>query len=158
MCPSHPGTHEYHIYHINVHTRHWHRGGQAGYLHGVWASRSPMTALVVVHTHIISWVLDIPSPLSPSSIWVRVSVLYVRRCYRFSGLHAFHSSGDVADGKRRRRIAVFMAYNATASSALALVQCSGHWARHIRSKSTYCGSNLYLPKTRHKCLTTRLNG
>jgi hypothetical protein len=109
--------------------------GEAGSLHGVGVSRSPVTALVVAHTPATSRVLDIPSPLSPSSFWVRVSVS-VRRCYRFSGLYAFNSSGDVADGKRRRRIAVFMAYNATASSALALVQCSGHWARHIRSKST----------------------
>ena len=81
-------------------------------------------------------ILDIPSPLSASSFWVRVRV-GVRRCYRFSGLYAFHSSGDVAVGIRRRRIAVLMAYNATASSTLALVQCSGHWAHHIRSKSAY---------------------
>ena len=81
-----------------------------------------MTAPVVAHTPIISRVLDIVlSPLSPSSIWVRVRVR-VRRYYRFSGLYAFHSSGDVAVGIRRRRIAVLMAYNATASSTLALPQ------------------------------------
>jgi hypothetical protein len=100
--------------------------GEAGYLHGVWASRSPVTALVVAHTPIISRVLDIPSPLSASSFWVRVRVS-VRRCYRFSGLYAFHLSGDVAVGIRRPMIAVLMAYNATASSTLALLQCAGHW-------------------------------
>ena len=126
------------IYHLNMHTRYYIGIGEAVYLHGVWVSRSPVTAPVVAHTPIISMVLDIPSPLSPSSIWVRVRVSG-RRCYRFSGLYmyAFHSSGDVADGIRRRRIAVLMAYNATTSSTLVLVQCSGHWAHHIRSKSTY---------------------
>ena len=78
------------------------------YLHGVWASRSPVTTLVVAHTPIVGKVLDIPSPLSASRIWVRVRVS-VRRCYRFSGLYAFHLSGDVAVGTRRPRIAVLMA-------------------------------------------------
>ena len=110
--------------------------GEAGYLHGVWASRSPVTALVVAHTPIVSWVLvlDIPSPLSASSFWVRVRV-GVRRCYRFSGLYAFHSSGDVVDGIRRPRIVVLMACKAPASSTLALLQCAGHCGCHIRSKS-----------------------
>ena len=110
--------------------------GEAGYLHGVWASRSPVTALVVVYTPIISRVLDIPSPLSPSSFWVRVSVS-VRRCYRFSGLYAFHSSDSVAVGIRRPRIVVLITYKATTSSTHALLQCAGHWGCHIRSKSTY---------------------
>jgi hypothetical protein len=110
--------------------------GEAGYLHGVWASRSPVMALVVAHTLIFSRVLDIPSPLSVSSIWVRVSVS-VRRCYRFSGLSAFHSSDSVVVGIRRPRFVVLMTYAATASSTHALLQCcSGHWAHHIRSKST----------------------
>ena len=85
-----------------------------------------MTAPVVAHIPIISRVLDIPSPLSPSSLWVRVSVS-VRRCCRFSGLYAFHSSDSVPVG---------IAYNVTASSTLALLQCTGHWAYHIRSKPT----------------------
>ena len=108
---------------------------EAGYLHSVWVSRSPVTALVVVHTPASSKVLDIPSPLSPSSFWVRVSVS-VRRCCRFSGLYAFHSSGDVAVGIRRPRIVVLMSYKATTSSTPALLQCAGHWVHHIRSKST----------------------
>jgi hypothetical protein len=134
MCPSHPGTHEYHNYTTSICTP-----GigteEAGYLHGVWASRSPVTALVVAHTPIVGKVLDIPSPLSASRIWVRVRVS-VRRCYRFSGLYAFHLSGDVAVGTRRPRIAVLAAYNATASSTLALLQCAGRLGHHIRSKST----------------------
>ena len=95
-----------------------------------------MTALVVAHTPAFSRVLDIPSPLSPSSFWVRVRVS-VRRCYRFSGLYAFHSSDSVAVGIRRPRIVVLMSYKATASSTHALLQCAGHWVHHIRSKSTY---------------------
>ena len=109
----------------------------------VWVSRSPVTAPVVAHTPIISRVLDIPSPLSTSSIWVSVSVS-VRRCYRFSGLYAFHSSDSVAVGIPQRRIAVLMAYNTTASSTLALLQCSGHWAHHIRSKNTHLRMTLEL--------------
>ena len=94
----------------------------------------PVTALVAAHTPIISRLLDIPSPLSVSSIWVRVSVS-VRRCCRFSGLYAFHSSDSVAVGIPRRRIAVLMSYKTTASSTRALLQRVGHWAHHIRSKS-----------------------
>ena len=63
-------------------------------------------------------------------------IISVRRCYRFSGLYAFHSSGDVAVGIRRPRIVVLMAYKAAASSTLALLQCVGHWGCHICSKST----------------------
>ena len=37
-------------------------------------SRSPVTAPIVAHTPITSRVIDIPSPLSPSSIWVRVGL------------------------------------------------------------------------------------
>ena len=94
-----------------------------------------MTALVVGHTPASSRVLDIPSPLSPSSFCVRVSVS-VRRCYRFSGLYAFHSSDSVAVGIRRPRIVVLMTYKAITSSTHALLQCAGHWGCHIRSKST----------------------
>mgnify|MGYP005683873987 FL=1 len=94
-----------------------------------------MTAPVVAHTPIISRTLDIPSPLSVSSIWVRVSVS-VRRCCRFSGLYAFHSSDSVAVGIPRRMIAVLVSYKTTTSSTLALLQRVGHWAHHIRSKST----------------------
>ena len=109
--------------------------GKAGYLHGVWVSRLPVTALVAAHTPIISRLLDIPSPLSVSSIWVRVRVS-VRRCCRFSGLYAFHSSDSVAVGIPRRIIAVLVSYKTTTSSTLALLQRVGHWAHHIRSKST----------------------
>ena len=108
--------------------------GKAGYLHGVWVSRLPVTALVAAHTPIISRLLDIPSPLSVSSIWVRVSVS-VRRCCRFSGLYAFHSSDSVAVGIPRRRVVVLVSYKTTTSSTLALLQRVGHWAHHIRSKS-----------------------
>ena len=98
-----------------------------------------VTALVVAHAPISSRGLDIPSPLSPSSIWVSVSVS-VRRCYRFSRLYAHmhfvRRIVGVAVGMPQRRIAVLMAYNATASSTLDLLKCSGHWAHHIRSKST----------------------
>ena len=97
--------------------------GEAGCLHGVWASRSPVTALVVVHTPNISRVLDIPSPSSASSFWVRVMVS-VRRCYRLSGLYALHLSGDVAVGICRPRIAVLIAYTATVSSTLQLRCCN----------------------------------
>ena len=90
---------------------------------------------VAAHTPIISRVLDIPSPPSASSFWVRVRVS-VRRCYQFSGLYAFHLSGDVAVGIRRPRIAVLIAYKATASSTLALLQYVGRLVHHIRSKST----------------------
>ena len=134
LCASHPGTHEYHNYTTSICTP----GigtGEVVYLHGVWVSGSPVTATMVAHTSITSRVLDIPPPLSPWSIWVRVSVS-VRRCYRISGLYAFRSSDSVAVGIPQRRIAVLMACNATASSMLALLQCSGHWAHHIRSKST----------------------
>ena len=109
--------------------------GEAGQLHGVWVSRLPVTAPVVAHTPIISRTLDIPSPLSVSSIWVRVRVS-VRRCCRFSGLYAFHSSDSVAVGIPRRMIAVLMPHKTTTSSTLALLQRVGHWAHHIRSKST----------------------
>ena len=51
--------------------------GEAGYIHGVWVSRLPVTALVAENTPIISRLLDIPSPLSVSSIWVRVRVKLV---------------------------------------------------------------------------------
>ena len=110
--------------------------GETGYLHGVCTSRSPVTALVVAHAPIISRVLDIPSPASASRMWVRVSVS-VRRCYRFSGLYAFHSSDSVAVGIRRPRIVVLMTYKATASSTLALLQGRGRLVHHNRSKSTY---------------------
>ena len=132
-CVQHTRAPTSTIYHLKRHTRYWHRGG--GVLTQRVASRSPVTALVVAHTPIISRVLDIPSPLSPSSFWVRVRVS-VRRCYRFSGLYAFHSSDSVAVGIRRPRIVVLMAYKAPASSMLALLQCAGHWGCHIRSKST----------------------
>ena len=66
------------------------------------------------------------------SVRVRVSV---RRCCRFSGLYAFHSSGDVAVGMRRPTIAV-MSCKAPASSTHALLQYVGHRVHHIRSKST----------------------
>ena len=95
----------------------------------------PVTAPVVAHTPIISRTLDMPSPLSVSSIWVRVRVS-VRRCCRFSGLYAFHSSDSAVVGIPRRRVAVLMSYKTTASSTLALLQRVGHWAHHIRSKST----------------------
>jgi hypothetical protein len=100
----------------------------------MWVSRSPVTDLVIAHTPTFSRVLDIPSPLSPSSFWVRVRVS-VRRCCRFSGLYAFHSSGDVAVGMRRPTIAV-MSCKAPASSTHALLQYVGHRVHHIRSKST----------------------
>jgi hypothetical protein len=48
----------------------------------------------VIHPLSSEYVLDIPTPLSPSSFWVRVRVS-VRRCYRFSGLYAFRSSDSV---------------------------------------------------------------
>ena len=35
------------------------------------------------------------------------------------------------------RIVVLMACKTTASSALALLHCAGHWGCHIRSKSAY---------------------
>ena len=109
--------------------------GKAGYLHGVWVSRLPVTALVAAHTPTISRTLDTPSPLSVSSIWVRARVS-VRRCCRFSGLYAFHSSDSVAVGIPRRIIAVLVSYKTTTSSTRALLQRVGHWAHHIRSKST----------------------
>ena len=80
-----------------------------------------MAALVVAHAPILSRVLDIASPLSASSFWVRVRVS-VRPCYRFSGLHAFHSSDSVAVGIRRPRFVALMSYKAPASSRLALLQ------------------------------------
>ena len=123
------------IYHLNMHTRYWHRGGGVLTRRAGRVSRSPVSALVVAHAPITSRVLDILSPVSASRIWVRVRVS-VRRCYRFSGLYAFHLSGDVAVGIRRPMIAVLMAYKATASSTLALLQCAGHWGCHICSKSS----------------------
>ena len=109
--------------------------GEAGQLHGVWVSRLRVAALPAVYTPMISRTLDIPSPLSVSSIRVRVRVS-VRRCCRFSGLYAFHSSDSVAVGIPRRIIAVLVSYKTTTSSTLALLQRVGHWAHHIRSKST----------------------
>ena len=76
-----------------------------------------------------------PSPLSVSSIWVRVSVS-VRRCCGFSGLYAFHSSDSAVVGIPRRMIAVLVSYKTTASSTRASLQHVGHWAHHIRPKST----------------------
>ena len=64
---------------------------------------------------------------------VRVSV---RRCCRFSRLYPFHSSDSAVVGIPRRMIAVLVLYRTTASSTLALLQRVGHWAHHIRSKST----------------------
>ena len=93
-----------------------------------------MPALVVAHTPITSRVYDIPSPLSVSSIWVRVRVS-VRRCCRFSGLYAFHSSDSAAVGIPRRMIAVLMSYQAPASSTGASLQWIGRWVCRIRSKS-----------------------
>ena len=97
-----------------------------------------MTALVVAHTPITSRVLDIPSPVSASHIWVRVRVS-VRRYCRFSGLCAFCSSGtgSVVVSIRRPRNAVLIAYKATSSSTLALLQYVSRLVHHIRSKSTY---------------------
>ena len=100
-----------------MHTRYRHRGG--GVLHGMWVSRSPVTALVVANTPTFSRVLDIPSPLSVSSICVRVRVS-VRRCCRFSGLYAFRSSDSVVVSIRRPRIVVLVSYNATANSTQVL--------------------------------------
>ena len=134
MCPSHEFGHPRVSYTTSICTP----GigtGEAGQLHGVWVSRLPVTALVAVHTPMISRTLDIPSPLSVSSIRVRVRVS-VRRCCRFSGLYAFHSSDSVAVGIPRRIIAVLVSYKTTTSSTLALLQRVGHWAHHIRSKST----------------------
>ena len=93
-----------------------------------------MPALVVAHTPITSRVYDIPSPLSVSSIWVRVRVS-VRRCCRFSGLYAFHSSDSAAVGIPRQMIAVLMSYQAPASSTGASLQWIGRWVCRIRSKS-----------------------
>ena len=135
MCPSHPGTHEYHIPPQYAHPV-LAPGRRGTYTACGRLNRPPVTALAVAHTSIIGRVLDIPSPLSASRIWVRVRVSG-RRCYRFSGLCAFHLSGDVAVGTRRPRIAVLAAYNATASSTLALLQGRGRLVHHIRSKSTY---------------------
>ena len=109
--------------------------GEAGYLHGVWESRSPVTALVVVHMPASNRVLDIPSPLSPSSFWVSV-IVSVRRCCRFSGLHAFDSSSEFTVGIRRPTIVVLVSHKAQASSTLALLQCAGHGGCHNRLKST----------------------
>ena len=63
---------------------------------------------------------------------VRVSV---RRCCRFSGLYAFHSSDSAAVGIPRRMIAVLMSYQAPASSTGASLQWIGRWVCRIRSKS-----------------------
>ena len=101
---------------------------EAGYLHGVWASRSPVTTLVVAHTPIVGKVLDIPSPLSTSRIWVRVGVS-VRRCYRFSGLCAFHLSGDVA------RSQLVHAYTPTAVDRC-VGTMQGHSQQHACAAST----------------------
>ena len=77
-----------------------------------------------------------PSPVSASRIWVRVSVS-VRRCCRFSGLCAFRSSGSVVVSIRRPRNAVLIAYTARASSTLALLQHVSRLVHHISARNAH---------------------
>ena len=51
----------------------------------------------------------------PRAFGLGLALALIRRCCRFSGLHAFYSSDSahVVGGVQRRRIAVLMSYKAT---------------------------------------------